>query len=97
MDSEKQSTTKADLISIVHRNTGCSREESGRIVNSMFEIMKSVLVSGEPMKVSGFGNWSVKEKHPRRGRNPQTGEKMVIEGRRVVVFKASTVLKGEMV
>jgi len=88
--------TKADLITIVTENIGFSEKESHNIVDLFLEIMASTLQSGEPVKISGFGTWTVKEKKSRNGRNPQTGAAMVLDGRRVVVFKASGVLRGRI-
>ena len=85
--------TKADLITIVTDNIGFSEKESHNIVDLFLEIMASTLQSGEPVKISGFGSWTVKEKKSRNGRNPQTGEKMVLDERRVVKFKASGVFR----
>jgi len=88
--------TKADLITIVTENIGFSEKESHNIVDLFLEIMASTLESGDPVKISGFGSWTVKEKKARNGRNPQTGAAMVLDGRRVVVFKASGVLRGRI-
>ena len=88
--------TKADLITIVTDNIGFSEKESHNIVDRFLEIMASTLESGDPVKISGFGSWTVKEKKARNGRNPQTGAAMVLDGRRVVVFKASGVLRGRI-
>jgi len=88
--------TKADLITIVTDNIGFPEKESHNIVDLFLEIMASTLESGDPVKISGFGSWTVKEKKARNGRNPQTGAAMVLDGRRVVVFKASGVLRGRI-
>ena len=88
--------TKDDLTTAVTEKIGFSKKDSKNIVDQTFEIMKSTLESGKKVKISGFGNWNVKQKKVRRGRNPQTGEPMEIAGRRVIVFKGSTVLKGKL-
>jgi integration host factor subunit alpha len=72
---------------------GFALKESTEIVEQVFEIIKETLESGEKVKISGFGNFVIRQKRPRTGRNPQTGEKMVISGRRVVTFKPSLVLR----
>lgn len=88
--------TKADLVERVYERIRCSKKEATDMVESVFEIIKGRLEHGEKVKISGFGNFVVAEKHPRRGRNPQTGEEIVISGRRVMTFKASQVLKATM-
>ena len=88
--------TKKDLITIVTNYIGLSEKESHNIVDLFLEIMASTLESGEPVKISGFGSWTVREKKSRNGRNPQTGDAMVLDERRVVRFKASGVLKGKI-
>ena len=85
--------TKADLISAVYETVGFSNKESSRIVELVFELMRTALEQGEKVKISGFGNFSVRSKHVRRGRNPQTGDAIQISARNVLTFKASPVLK----
>jgi integration host factor subunit alpha len=88
--------TKADLITTVTNNIGFPEKESHNIVDLFLEIMVSTLESGETVKISGFGTWTVREKKARNGRNPQTGDAIVLDERRVVKFKASPVLKGRV-
>ena len=88
--------TKADLVDRVYDRVGCSKKEATELVEAVFEIIKGRLEGGDKVKISGFGNFVVSEKRPRRGRNPQTGEEIVISGRRVMTFKASQVLKAVM-
>lgn len=88
--------TKADLVERLYRRMGISRKEASEVVESLFEIVKGRLEQGEKVKLSGFGNFVVNVKRPRRGRNPQTGEEIVISGRRVLTFKASQILKQVM-
>ena len=88
--------TKADIVERIYDKVGYSKKEATEIVESIFEIVKRRLETGEKVKVSGFGNFVVNEKRPRKGRNPQTGEEIVITGRRVLTFKASQVLKKTM-
>ncbi len=85
--------TKIDIIRNVNEKLGFSKKDSATIVESVFEIMKDNLSRGEKIKISGFGNFVVKEKNSRRGRNPQTGEEIEISSRRVLNFKASQVLR----
>jgi integration host factor subunit alpha len=88
--------TKADLVERIYEQVGCSKKEATEVVEAVFELMKRRLEGGEKVKISGFGNFVVATKHPRKGRNPQTGEEIVIAGRRVLTFKASQVLKKTM-
>jgi integration host factor subunit alpha len=88
--------TKADIVERIHERVGFSKKEAGEVVDSIFEIIKRQLEHGRKVKVTGFGNFVVHEKRPRRGRNPRTGETIVIRGRRVLGFKASPMLKKSM-
>jgi integration host factor subunit alpha len=85
--------TKADIIESVNKKVGLSKRESTRIVDTVFDIIKSTLEKEENVKVSGFGNFVVRRKRTRRGRNPQTGDEIEITARKVLTFKASPVLK----
>jgi integration host factor subunit alpha len=85
--------TKADIVEIIHQKIGLGRKESTEIVEQVFEIIQETLESGKKVKISGFGNFNIRAKRPRKGRNPQTGEEMVITGRKVVTFKAGNVLR----
>lgn len=86
--------TKADLVENVYLRTGFSKKESADIVETVFDLMKSTLEAGEKIKIAGFGNFLVKEKASRRGRNPQTGDEITISARRILTFKPSQVLKA---
>lgn len=88
--------TKADLIENVYLKTGFSKKESADIVEMVFDLMKNTLEAGEKIKIAGFGNFVVKEKATRRGRNPQTGDEIEISSRRILTFKPSQVLKGSI-
>ncbi len=88
--------TKADLVEIIYEKVGLSKRESSQIVEAIFEIIRSKLEQGEKVKISGFGNFIVRKKHVRRGRNPQTGEDIQISERNVLTFKSSPVLKKEL-
>ena len=88
--------TKADIVERVYEKVGFSKKEASDVVESIFEVLKQNLEQGKKVKISGFGNFVVNQKRPRKGRNPQTGEEIVISGRRVLTFKASQVLKKSM-
>ncbi len=88
--------TKADLIESVYLKTGFSKKESAEIVEMVFDLIKNTLEDGEKIKIAGFGNFVVKEKSTRRGRNPQTGEEIEISSRRILTFKPSQVLKASI-
>jgi len=85
--------TKADIVERIYEKVGFSKKEATDVVESIFEIIKGHLEKGEKVKISGFGNFVLNTKRPRKGRNPQTGEEIVISGRRVLSFKPSPVLK----
>ncbi len=86
--------TKADLIESVYLKTGFSKKESAEIVEMVFDLIKNTLEDGEKIKIAGFGNFVVKDKATRRGRNPQTGDEIEISSRRILTFKPSQVLKS---
>ena len=88
--------TKGDIVERIYEKIGFSKKEANDVVKSIFEIIKGHLESGEKVKISGFGNFAVNQKRPRKGRNPQTGEEITISGRRVLTFKSSQVLKKSM-
>ena len=88
--------TKADLIESVYLTTGFSKKESAAIVEMVFDLMKSTLEQGDKIKIAGFGNFVVKEKASRRGRNPQTGKEIEISARKILTFKPSQVLKASI-
>src|SRR3954451_24683606 len=86
--------TKADIVQAVYsRLGGFSKKESADLVDLLFETMKETLGRGEKIKISGFGNFVLRDKRKRQGRNPQTGEAIVITERRVLSFKSSQILK----
>ena len=86
--------TKAEIVEQIYERVGFSKKESADLVEKVFEIIKQTLEAGEKVKISGFGNFVVREKNARKGRNPQTGEEIVLEARRVLTFKPSLVLKN---
>ncbi|MCW5829192.1 MAG: integration host factor subunit alpha [Deltaproteobacteria bacterium] len=86
--------TKADFVEAVYQKVGFSKKEGAEIVEGMFEIIKETLTGSDRLKISGFGNFVVKSKRTRIGRNPHTGEEIKISARRVLTFKPSQVLKN---
>ena len=85
--------TKADIVEKVVNQIGCTKKEASNYVESVLDILKKTLENGENIKVSDFGNFVVKQKKDRRGRNPQTGETITIESRRILSFKPSMLLR----
>ena len=85
--------TKADIVESVYEKVGFSKKEAAQMVEMVFDIMKEILERGDKIKISGFGNFIVKEKKARKGRNPQTGNEIEISPRRVLTFKPSQALK----
>ena len=85
--------TRKELAASLSKEAYFSAEKSSEFVNQVFEILIETLERGEKIKISNFGNFTVREKRARTGRNPKTGEKMQIPGRRVVTFKPSLILR----
>ena len=85
--------TKADIVEIVFEKVGFSKKDVGMVIEEIFEVVKNTLEKGEKVKISGFGNFTIRQKRARRGRNPQTGTEITIDERRVMTFKASQLLK----
>lgn len=85
--------TKADIVEHIYERVGFSKKESAELVEKVFDTIKETLSQGEKVKVSGFGNFVVRQKNARKGRNPQTGEEIRLAARRVLTFKPSLVLK----
>jgi len=88
------SLTKIDIINSIYDEIGIPKKECVSIVESVFDIIKDELNHGNDVMISGFGKWTVKRKRERKGRNPKTGEALMIDARRVVTFKPSSVLRG---
>ena len=86
--------TKADLVEQIHTQLEYSQKESLAMVDSVLSILKQTLESGEDVKIAGFGKFEVRQKNARRGRNPQTGEAITIEARRIINFKAGKKLRN---
>lgn len=85
--------TKAELIDAVYEKVGFSKKEAAELVELVFESMKEELCKGGAIKISGFGKFRVRQKKSRMGRNPQTGEAMVISARKVLTFTPSRILR----
>lgn len=88
--------TKADIVEALYEKVGFSKKEAADLVELVFDQLKSTLAKGEKIKISGFGNFVVREKRSRVGRNPQTGETIEISARRVLTFRPSQVLRAEV-
>jgi integration host factor subunit alpha len=88
--------TKALIVKKIAEDCGFMKGEAEEIFEKMLGIVKAKLVAGEHVMISSFGKWSVKSKHARKGRNPKTGEPMVLDARRVVTWQYSPMLKGAM-
>ncbi len=85
--------TKADIIARIYEKVGFSKKEATDVVEATFEIIKGHPEKGEKVKISGFGNFDINTKSPRKGRKPQTGDEITIKGRKVLTFKPSQILK----
>jgi len=88
--------TKADLVELIYERVGSSKKDAGEAVEQVFAIIRDSLRRGEKVKISGFGNFVVRDKNARVGRNPQTGQEITISARRVLTFKPSQVLKNAL-
>lgn len=92
----ENTVTRADLSEAVYEEVGLSRNESADLVESVLDEISDALVRGEPVKISSFGSFAVRQKGQRVGRNPKTGEEVPILPRKVLVFRASHVLKDHI-
>jgi len=92
----QKTLTRADLAEAVYSSVGLSRTESAVLVERILELVSDALVGGENVKLSSFGSFQVRSKNERIGRNPKTGEEVLILPRRVLVFKPSNVLKSRI-
>jgi len=90
----KSTMTKADIVEKVYQKIGFSKKEASELVELVFDNLKKVLRDGDKVKISGYGNFVVRGKSERVGRNPQTGEQIKISARRVLTFRPSQVLKA---
>jgi integration host factor subunit alpha len=93
---ETPTLTKADLAELLFEHLGLNKRESKDMVEAFFDIVHAALVAGDDIKLSGFGNFNIRRKAPRPGRNPRTGESIPIKARNVVTFHASHKLKSQV-
>ena len=93
---ETPALTKAHLAELLFEQIGLNKREAKDMVDAFFDLMVRQLVDGDEVKISGFGNFQIRIKAPRPGRNPRTGEEVPIEARRVVTFHGSHKLKEQI-
>jgi integration host factor subunit alpha len=91
---ETPTLTKAELADLLFERVGLNKRESKDMVEAFFDSIQAALVAGEDVKLTGFGNFQIRHKAPRPGRNPRTGETIPIKARQVVTFHASHKLKA---
>ena len=88
--------TKADIATSIHQQAGVSEKEAAGLLDRILELLRSTLRQGEPIIITGFGNFTVRKKEPRNGRNPRTGEAIIVPGHNVVTFRPSALRKAEL-
>jgi integration host factor subunit alpha len=88
--------TKDSLVEMIHNEVGLNKREAKELIECFFEQIKASLENGNDIKLSGFGNFILRDKSPRPGRNPKTGEEVTISKRRVVTFKSGLKLKSKL-
>ena len=88
--------TKNKLIEMLHDEVGLNKREAKEFIEMFFESLKKNLENGNDIKISGFGNFTLRDKNARPGRNPKTGEEVLIKERRVVTFKSGLKLKNKL-
>ena len=93
---ETPALTKAQLAELLFEQIGLNKRESKEMIDAFFQLISEHLVEGKDVKISGFGNFQIRTKEPRPGRNPRTGEAIPIKARRVVTFHASHKLKDQI-
>jgi integration host factor subunit alpha len=93
---ETPALTKAQLAELLFEQIGLNKRESKDMVDAFFDLVSANLVNGQDVKITGFGNFQIRTKAPRPGRNPRTGEAIPIDARRVVTFHASQKLKEQI-
>ena len=93
---EMPALTKAQLAELLFDQIGLNKRESKDMIDAFFDLISASLVDGNDIKISGFGNFQIRTKAPRPGRNPRTGEAIPIQARRVVTFHASHKLKEQI-
>jgi integration host factor subunit alpha len=95
-ERRKREMTKVDIVESIYEKVGFSKKEVAKIVEYIFDIIKESLINEDKIKISGFGNFVIRKKKSRRGRNPQTGDDIEITARRILTFKPSQVLKAAL-
>ena len=88
--------TKAKMAEMLHEQIGINKREAKEVVELFFEQIRQALASGDAVKLSGFGNFTLRDKSPRPGRNPKTGEEIPISARRVVTFRPGQKLRARV-
>lgn len=88
--------TKADIVQNIHAELGFPKKISSELVETMLELIKQSMGSGEDVLISGFGKFSVNRKNERKGRNPATGDSMALKARRIVTFRCSRTLRDKI-
>ena len=88
--------TKDRLIESISKNNDLNKGQSKKVVETLFETIKQNLEKGEEVLISGFGKFCIREKKPRRGRNPETGEDLMLDARRAVTFRCSSLLRAKL-
>lgn len=88
--------TKADIVELIHEKLGLTKKDIAKVVDELFNEVRDQILSKNNVKISGFGNFEVKKRGRRIGRNPKTGVETVIEPRTVVVFRPSQIFKDEV-
>ncbi|MCW5204005.1 integration host factor subunit alpha [Desulfobulbus sp. US1] len=89
--------TKANLVQEVYQqHPGLTKAQATDSVETFITLVKESLIAGEDLLLSGFGKFNVKDKRPRRGRNPQTGDELILDARRVITFKPSGILRNKI-
>src|SRR5688572_8092913 len=88
--------TKADIATSIHQQAGVSETEAAGLLDRILELLRSTLRQGEPIIITGFGKFTVRKKEPRNGRNPRTGEAIIVPGHNVVTFRPSALWKAEL-
>jgi integration host factor subunit alpha len=88
--------TKQDIIEDIISNTGLMRNQAVEGVETTIDIIKNTLKKGEPLSLSGFGKFDIREKRDRRGRNPKTGEEIIVKARRTITFSLSNALRKKL-
>jgi integration host factor subunit alpha len=88
--------TKAEIVQEVYKNHNLTKAEANTVVEAFLRLSKGALIGGSDLLISGFGKFNVRDKNPRRGRNPQTGEDLTLDARRVVTFKPSGILRNRV-